>query len=107
MTDSTLAILLSLKTSFIAVQHQTSTFQTQCENLVAEEQRLESLSAQTGRALAPFMELEGIVTRLNRPGVEFVKTRSFSDMLGTLDWCLEDLAKYVYFVSLLCKGLSQ
>ena len=96
-TDDTLFLLASLKNSFVDVENQTSLFQSQCEDLVTEEERLEALSQQIGRGLAPFTELEGMVTKLNRPGTEFVKTRSFSDMLKTLDWCLEDLGKYVQF----------
>lgn len=77
------------------VESQTSSFQTQCENLVKEEQRLETLSLRIGHGLAPYAELESILMRLNRPGTDFVKTRSFADMLKTLDWCLEDLGRYV------------
>lgn len=96
-TDDTLHLLASLKSSFVAVEHQTSSFQNQCEDLVTEEQRLENLSHHIGQGLAPFAELESMITKLNRPGTDFVKTRSFSDMLKTLDWCLEDLSKYVCF----------
>ncbi|KAI5790617.1 Sec34-like family-domain-containing protein [Peziza echinospora] len=96
-TDATLSLLSTLKTSFVEVQEQTSTFQTQCEDLVTEEQRLETLSEKIGRGLAPFAELESMLAKLNRPGTDFVKTRSFTDMLYTLDWCLEDLAKYPNF----------
>ena len=82
----------------MAVENQTSAFQTQCEDLVTEEQRLETLYQQISQGLAPFAELENMITKLNRPGTDFVKTRSFSDMLKTLDWCLEDLGRYVCFV---------
>ena len=95
-TDDTLLLLTWLKKSFIEVESQTSSFQTQCENLVKEEQRLETLSLRIGQGLAPYAELENILVRLNRPGTDFVKTRSFADMLKTLDWCLEDLGQYVY-----------
>ena len=94
-TDDTLLLLTWLKNSFMEVENQTSSFQTQCENLVKEEQRLETLSQRIGHGLAPYAELESILTRLNRPGTDFVKTRSFTDMLKTLDWCLEDLGRYV------------
>ncbi|RPB25458.1 Sec34-domain-containing protein [Terfezia boudieri ATCC MYA-4762] len=97
ITDDTLLLLSSLKNSFVAVENQTSSFQTQCEDLVTEEQRLEALSQQIGQGLAPFAELENMITKLNRPGTDFVKTRSFSDMLKTLDWCLEDLSRYTHF----------
>lgn len=79
----------------MAVESQTSSFQKECEDLVTEEQRLETLSQQIGQGLAPFAELENMIAKLNRPGTDFVKTRSFSDMLKTLDWCLEDLGRYV------------
>ena len=87
------------------MRNQTLSFQTQCEDLVSEEQRLESLSTQIGQGLAPFAELEKMVTKLNRPGTDFVKTRSFSDMLMTLDWCLEDLGRYVCYLTLVAVGL--
>lgn len=101
-TDATLNLLSSLKTSFEAVHNQTAPFQSQCEELVSEEERLETLSGQISRGLAPFAEFESIATKLNRPGTEFVKTRSFADMLKTLDWCLADLAKYVSFCKIIC-----
>ncbi|KAF8436450.1 Sec34-like family-domain-containing protein [Terfezia claveryi] len=97
ITDDTLLLLSSLKNSFVAVENQTSSFQTQCEDLVTEEQRLEALSQQIGQGLAPFAELENMITKLNRPGTDFVKTKSFSDMLKTLDWCLDDLSRYSHF----------
>ena len=96
-TDDTLLLLTWLKKSFMEVESQTSSFQTQCENLVKEEQRLETLSLRIGHGLAPYAELESILTKLNRPGTDFVKTRSFADMLKTLDWCLESLGQYVIY----------
>ncbi|KAF8250272.1 Sec34-domain-containing protein [Wilcoxina mikolae CBS 423.85] len=88
-TDQTLAILKDLKSSFLTVDSQTSTFQESCSSLLAQQNHLQSLADSVATNLQPFTELEPITRVLARPGSDFVKTQSFREMLVRLDHCLE------------------
>lgn len=94
-TDSGLAVLSSLETSFSAVRMHTSTFQGQCEDLIAEDQRLQALQENISDGLWPFNQLDGIVRKLHKPGVDFVRTEAFVTMLSTLDRCISFCVKHV------------
>ena len=87
-TDAALETLNGLKSSFVTVDAQTSTFQSSCSNLLAEQSRLQSLAESVATNLQPFTELEQITRVLARPGSDFVKTQWFRDMLARLDHCL-------------------
>lgn len=88
-TDEALAILNDLKSSFLTVDAQTSTFQASCSSLLAQQHHLQSLADSVATNLQPFTELEPITRVLARPGSDFVKTQSFREMLVRLDHCLE------------------
>ncbi|MCJ1414536.1 Golgi transport complex subunit 3 [Xylographa parallela] len=88
-TSATLDILSSLSQSFGAVEAQTTAFQKQCEDLVAEQHRVTRLADDIGENLQYYSYLEPITRRLNAPGAgSFVRGREFSDMLARLDECL-------------------
>ena len=85
-----------MSNSFKTVGAQTAAFQSQCENLVSEQQRLTGLADDLGQNLKYYSFLEPITRRLNAPGAgNFVRGKEFSDMLARLDECLEYMAAHV------------
>ncbi|KAF2738026.1 Sec34-domain-containing protein [Polyplosphaeria fusca] len=89
-TSSTLDILSSLSDSFIAVDTQTNTFQTQCEGLIEDQRRITKLADDMEQNLRYYLYLEPITKRLNAPGAgSIVRGKEFTDMLSNLDSCLE------------------
>ena len=95
-TSATLDILSSLSQSFEAVEAQTTAFQKQCEDLVAEQDRVTRLADDIGENLQYYSYLEPITRRLNAPGAgNFVRGREFSDMLARLDECLAYMTSHV------------
>ena len=94
-TDAGLAVLSSLETSFAVVRMHTSSFQGQCEDLIAEDHRLQALQKNLAEGLWPFNQLEGIVRKLHKPGVDFVRTEACVEMLSTLDRCISFCIKHV------------
>ena len=95
-TSSALDILGTLSDSFKSVGAQNAAFQSQCESLVSEQQRLTSLADDLAQNLKYYSFLEPITRRLNAPGAgSFVRGKEFSDMLARLDECLEYMAAHV------------
>ena len=95
-TSSTINLLASLKTSFKEVESHTTTFQGQCEGILKEQKRIESLADSLEHNLKFYQFLEPVTRRLNAPGAgNFVKSKEFSDMLARLDDCLEYMAAHV------------
>ena len=75
---------------------QTAVFQSQCENLISEQQRLNIFADELGQNLEYYNFLEPITRRLNAPRAgSFVRGKEFSDMLARLDECLEYMAAHV------------
>ena len=95
-TSKTIDILSSLSQAFKVVDTQTTAFQTQCEDLIVEQRRLETLADNIGENLQYYSFLEPITRKLNAPGAgNFVRGKEFSDMLARLDECLEYMGGHV------------
>ncbi|KAI9666353.1 MAG: Golgi transport complex subunit 3 [Bathelium mastoideum] len=89
-TTSTLEQLSILSDSFRAVETQTTAFQARCENLLTEQKRLSGIADDVTDNLRYYSYLEPITRRLNAPGAgNYVRGQEYSDMLATLDECLE------------------
>ncbi|KAF2663471.1 Sec34-domain-containing protein [Microthyrium microscopicum] len=88
--NSTLTILTSLADSFKAVDTQTTEFQAECENIIADQKRTSKLAEEFSENLQYYNYLEPITKRLNAPGAgSLVRRSEFPDMLSNLDACLE------------------
>ncbi|KAL2194856.1 Sec34-like family-domain-containing protein [Corynascus similis CBS 632.67] len=88
--DKALKVLESLCHSFRAVDDQTSSFQAQCDGLLAEKKRLETLAESVGTDLQYYTYLDSATRRLNAPGAgRLVEGGSFAEILTTLDSCIE------------------
>ncbi|KAF2481794.1 Sec34-like family-domain-containing protein [Neohortaea acidophila] len=88
-THATLALLSSLSDSFRSVEVQTDAFRQQCESLVAEQKRLDTLADALEENARYYTYLEPMTRRLNAPGAgNLVKGKDFPDMLSNLDNCL-------------------
>ena len=88
-TQNTLSILSALSTSFQSVEAQTDAFRQQCESLINEQRRLESLADGIEENARYYTYLEPMTRRLNAPGAaNLVKGKDFSEMLFNLDNCL-------------------
>lgn len=95
-TTSALGLLASLSDSFKAVETQTTAFQAQCEDLLAEQKRLKSLADEVGIDLQYYSYLEPITRRLNAPGASrMIGDDSFVEMLTNLDTCINFMAAHV------------
>ncbi|AEO68002.1 36c0b030-0b39-4798-8e4c-09a6e51eec81 [Thermothielavioides terrestris] len=92
--NSALKALESLCQSFRAVEEQTSSFQAQCEGLVSEQKRLQTLADNVGSDLQYYAYLDSATRRLNAPGAgRLVEGGSFAEILTTLDACIEFMTK--------------
>ena len=67
-TSRALDLLSNLSDSFKAVEAQTASFQSQCEDLLLEQKRLKDLADEVGTDLQYYSYLEPITRRLNAPG---------------------------------------
>lgn len=101
-TNSSLDLLSSLGASFRAVETQTAAFRAQCEDLLAEQTRLSKLADGIAENARYYAYLEPITRRLNAPGAgTLVRSKEFSEMLSSLDHCLEYMQAHVSYSSLL------
>ncbi|KAK3708141.1 Golgi transport complex subunit 3 [Vermiconidia calcicola] len=88
-TEETLDLLATLSASFKSVETQTNAFRQQCESLVTEQKRLESLTDAIKENARYYNYLEPITRRLNAPGAaNLVNGKEFPEMLSNLDNCL-------------------
>jgi hypothetical protein len=95
-TTSALDLLATLSDSFKAVESQTTAFQAQCEDLLAEQKRLRTLADEVGTDLQYYAYLEPLTRRLNAPGVgRIVKNDDFLDMLSNLNACIAFMDQHV------------
>ena len=95
-TTSTLDLLSSLSDSFKMVEAQTTTFQSQCEGLLQEQEMMTKLASDINSNLKYYNYLEPATRRLNAPGAgSFVRGKEFSDMLARIDECLEYMVAHV------------
>jgi hypothetical protein len=95
-TISALNILATLSESFKAVESQTTAFQAQCEDLLAEQSRLRSLADEVGTDLQYYGYLEPLTRRLNAPVTgRLVRSDDFLDMLANLNTCIYFMDQHV------------
>lgn len=89
-TSGALDLLASLSDSFRAVEAQTTAFQAQCEDLLAEQKRLKALADEVGTDLQYYSYLEPITRRLNTPGAStMIGDDSFVEIMANLDACTQ------------------
>lgn len=98
-TTSALDLLASLSNSFKAVESQTTAFQAQCEDLLAEQKRLRNLADEVGIDLQYYGYLEPLTRRLNAPGSgRLIKNDDFVEMLTNLNACIDFMDQHVSYV---------
>lgn len=84
-----LKVLETLCESFRAVEDQTRSFQSQCDDLLSEQKRLQGLADEVGTDLYYYGYLDTVTRRLNAPGaVRLVDDDSFEEILGNLESCI-------------------
>lgn len=95
-TNSALKLLASLSESFRGVEEQTTTFQSQCEDLLSEQRRLEKLADEVGTDLHYYAYIDNVTRRLNAPGAgRQVEDESFGETMQNLDACIAFMEKNV------------
>lgn len=95
-TNGALKLLASLSESFRGVEEQTTTFQSQCEDLLSEQRRLEKLADDVGTDLHYYAYIDSVTRRLNAPGAgRLVEDESFGEILRNLDACIGFMEKNV------------
>lgn len=95
-TNSALQLLASLSESFRGVEEQTTTFQSQCEDLLSEQRRLEKLADDVGTDLHYYAYIDQVTRRLNAPGAgRLVEDESFGEIMVNLDACIAFMEKNV------------
>ncbi len=106
--NGALKILESLCQSFRAVDEQTSSFQAQCDGLLTEQKRLQTLADDVGTDLQYYTYLDSATRRLNAPGAgRLVDGAAFAEILSTLDACIEFMTEHVGFLpSILVRALA-
>ncbi|KAK2003968.1 Sec34-like family protein [Colletotrichum falcatum] len=94
-TDAALKLLTTLSESFQSVEAQTSSFQSQCEDLLSEQHRLEKLADEVGTDLHFYAYLDNVSRRLNAPGAgRLVDDESFGEILRNLDSCIGFMSQH-------------
>lgn len=87
--SATLALLTSLSNSFQFVEAQTTSFHSQCQGLLEEQQRLEKLADEVGTDLYYYAYLDTATRRLNAPGASrLVDDDAFGEMVENIDACI-------------------
>lgn len=107
--NATLKLLTTLSNSFKSVESQTSSFQSQCEDLLREQNRLEKLAHDVGTDLHYYAYLDTATRRLNAPGASrLVEDESFGEMVENIDACIVFMTDHVspIGVSLLRSSLT-
>ncbi|CAK7236129.1 Golgi transport complex subunit 3 [Sporothrix bragantina] len=94
-TNGALSLLSSLADSFRAVEEQTTSFQSQCDDLVSEQRRLQTLADEVGTDLHYYGYLDNATRRLNAPGAgRLADTEELSEILASLDSCIHFMAHH-------------
>ncbi|KAK3346776.1 Sec34-like family-domain-containing protein [Lasiosphaeria hispida] len=92
--NSALKVLESLCQSFHAVEDQTQSFQSQCDDLLSDEKRLQTLADEVGTDLHYYAYLENVTRRLNAPGAgRLIDDDAFGEMLVNLESCIAFMSK--------------
>lgn len=100
-TTGALDLLAQLSNSFQTVASETTTFQAQCEDLLAEQKRVRSLADEVGLDLQYYAYLEPLTRRLNAPGASrLVRSNEFVDLLINLNTCIIFMDQHVSFIIL-------
>lgn len=96
-TSSALDVLATLSESFKKVELQTTAFQAQCEDLLAEQKRLRDLADEVGTDLQYYALLEPLTRRINGPGASrLVRSGDdFLEMLTNLNTCIDFMDQHV------------
>jgi len=95
-TNGALDLLASLAESFRIVEDQTTSFQAQCDDLLSEQKRLQTLADEVGTDLHYYAYLDNVTRRLNAPGASrLVDDEAFTEILANLDSCVAFMAKHV------------
>ncbi len=106
-TVSALDLLATLSESFNSVESQTTAFQAQCEDLLAEQKRLRNLADEVGTDLQYYAYLEPLTRRLNAPGAgSLVKSDDFLEILTNLNKCIDFMDQHVSTFSCLIRFLT-
>jgi conserved oligomeric Golgi complex subunit 3 len=94
--ESALKDLEILCQSFRAVEDQTKTFQSQCDGLLSEQKRLQTLADEVGTDLHFYAYLDNVTRRLNAPGAgRLVDDDAFGEILANLESCIAFMSKNV------------
>lgn len=89
-TAATLDQLTDISSSFKSIDAQTTVFSAKSSGILQEQARNEQLVDAISENLQYYEPLERIYRRLNAPGAgNFVRNSDFSDMLVTLDECID------------------
>ena len=95
-TDASLKLLTTLSNSFKDVETQTTSFKSQCEELIVEQKRLQKLADDVGTDLHYYAYLDNVTRRLNAPGAgRLVDDDAFVEVLENLDSCITFMGKHV------------
>jgi hypothetical protein len=95
-TTGALDLLATLSESFKTVESQTTAFQAQCEDLLAEQKRIRNLANEVGMDLQYYAYLEPLTRRLNAPGASrLIRSDDFLDMLMNLNTCIDFMDQHV------------
>ncbi len=95
-TNAALKLLETLSVSFRSVEDQTRSFQSQCDDLLSEQKRLQSLADDVGTDLHYYAYLDNVTRRLNAPGAgRLVDDDAFVSVLSSLDSCISFMMKNV------------
>lgn len=93
--NSALKTLETLCQSFRAVEEQTTSFKAQCDDLLEEQKRLQTLADEVGTDLHYYAYLDTVSRRLNALGAgRLVDDDAFGDILANLDSCIEFMMKH-------------
>ncbi|KKA26988.1 hypothetical protein TD95_000522 [Thielaviopsis punctulata] len=97
-TDDTIKLLEKLTDSFKSVDQQTTTFRSQCEDLIADQERLKKLADEVGTDLHYYGYLDNATRRLNAPGASrLVDDSSFADIFRHLDSCIKFMSQHTTY----------
>ncbi|KEF61902.1 uncharacterized protein A1O9_03474 [Exophiala aquamarina CBS 119918] len=89
-TAAVLDELSEISASFKDIDVQTKSFRKQSANILEEQRKNDSVAQNIADNLRFYEPLERITRRLNAPGAgAFVRSKDFSDMLVTLDECID------------------
>ena len=96
--NATLKLLTTLSDSFESVEAQTSSFRSQCEDLLSEQRRLEKLATDVGSDLNHYAYLDTVSRRLNAPGASrLVDSVEFGDMIDNIEVCIVFLEEHATY----------